>query len=110
MPASRTAEVANDSMSSQPLSSATTSASATKSVSASSTGLGHVAVVVEVLGQPQRLLVRERRQGCRTVVGVHHQQMTGVGADVEDAEAHASNLPVARAAACEDERGARAVR
>ena len=55
-------------------------------------GLGHVAGVVEVLGEPQRLLVGVRRQRRGAAVGVDHQQVPGVGADVEDAQAHGSNV------------------
>ena len=49
--------------------------------------LGDLAVL-EVLGQPQRLLVGVRRQRGRAAVGVDHEEVPGVGADVEDAEAH----------------------
>ena len=56
-------------------------------------GLGDRAVVVEVLGEPQRLLVGVRRQRRRAAVGVDHEQVAGVGADVEDAEAHGANVP-----------------
>ena len=48
----------------------------------------HRAVVVEVLGQPQRLLVGVGRQRGGAAVCVHHQQVAGVGADVEDAQPH----------------------
>ena len=89
--ASRTAEVAKPSMSWAPLSSATTTASATNLVSALMPALGDLAVL-EVLGQAQRLLVGVRRQRGRAAVGVDHQQVPGVGADVEDAEAHGPNL------------------
>ena len=78
-------------MSSQPLSSATRSAEATKSVSASMPAWRHRALLVEVLGEPQRLLVGERRQRRRAAVCVNHEEMTGVGADVEDAQAHGPN-------------------
>ncbi len=49
------------------------------------------AVVVEVLGQPQRLLVGVRRQRGRAAVGVDHEQVPGVGPDVEDAQTHGVN-------------------
>ena len=49
--------------------------------------LGDLAVL-EVLGETQRLLVGVRRERGRTAVGIHHQEVSGVGADVEDAEAH----------------------
>ena len=51
-------------------------------------GLGDVTAVVEVLGQPQRLLEGVRRQRCGAAVGVHHEQVSGVGADVQHAHAH----------------------
>ena len=78
LPASRTAEVAKPRMSSQPLSSATRSASAVKAVSASIPVWRDVTGLVEVLGQPQRLLELVRRQRRGTAVGVHHEQVPGV--------------------------------
>ena len=62
---------------------------ATNAVSASMPVLDDRAVVVEVLGEPQRLLVGVRRQRRGAAVGVDHEQVPGVGADVEDAQAHA---------------------
>ena len=91
--ASRTAEVANPSMSCAPLSSATTTASATNLVSALMPDRV-ISPSLEVLGEAQRLLVGVRRQRGRAAVGVDHQEMTGVGADVEDAEAHAPESTV----------------
>ena len=55
-------------ISSQPLSSATTSDEATNSVSASTPASVTAPVVVEVLGQPQRLLVGVRRHRRRAAV------------------------------------------
>ena len=52
---------------------------------------GVTAPSVEVLGEPQRLLVGVRRQRRRAAVGVDHEQVAGVGADVEHAQAHGSN-------------------
>ena len=43
----------------------------------------------------QPLLVGEGRQGCGAVVGIHHEEVAGVGADVEDAQAHGATLPAA---------------
>ena len=63
--ASRTADVAKPSMSSQPLSSATYSASGTKSRERVDARLGDRTGVVEVLGQAQRLLVGVGRQRAR---------------------------------------------
>ena len=91
--ASRTAEVANARMSSQPLSSATTSDCAVNAGERVDAGLRHGAGLVEVLGQPQRLLVGERRQRGRAAVGIDHEEVPGVGADVEDAQTHGSKLP-----------------
>ena len=56
---------------------------------------GDRAVLVEVLGQPQRLLVGVRRQRRGAAVGVHHEQVPGVGADVEDAQAHGDHATTA---------------
>ena len=89
--ASRTAEVAKPSISSQPLSSATTTRVGDELGERLDARLGDRAVVVEVLGEPQRLLVGVRRQRGRAAVGVDHQQVPGVGADVEDAQAHGPN-------------------
>ena len=73
---------------------------ATKPVSASTPGLRDTApLLVEVLGQAQRLLVREGRQRCGAAVGVHHEQVPGVGADVEYAQPHGTKLPVSHPAA-----------
>ena len=95
--ASRTAEVANASISSHPLSSATFSAVGDEVGERVDPGLGDRAVLVEVLGEPQRPLEGVRRQRRGTTVGVDHEQVPGVGADVEDAQSHAAN---ATAAAC----------
>ncbi len=54
------------------------------------------AVVVEVLGEPERLLVGEGRERRGAVVGVDHQQVAGVRADVEHAEPHGSTVPDGR--------------
>ena len=92
LPASRTADVAKPRMSSHPLSSATRSASAVNAVSASIPVWETSPCLVEVLGQPQRLLEGVRRQRRGTAVGVHHEQVPGVGADVQHAHAHGSNV------------------
>ena len=97
LPASRTAEVAKPRMSSQPLSSATRSASAVNVGQRVDPGLRDVAGLVEVLGEPQRLLEGVRRQRCGAAVGVHHEQVSGVGADVQHAHAHGSNVLGGRA-------------
>ena len=55
-------------------------------------GPGHGTALVEMLGQPEGLLVGERRQRGRTAMGINHEQVARVGADVEDAETHASKL------------------
>ena len=60
----------------------------TNSASASTPAASTRAVLVEVLGQPQRLLERGRRHRRGTPVGVHDEQVPGVGTDVEHAEAH----------------------
>ena len=87
-PRSRTASI-----SSQPLSSATSRAEATKSASASMPARDDRAGLVEVLGEPQRLLVGVGRERGGALVGVDHQQVAGVGTDVEHAQAHGANLP-----------------
>ena len=86
---SRTAEVAKPSISSQPLSSAIRDRGGTEVREGVDALLGDRAVLVEVLGQAQRLLVRGGREGGRAAVCVDHQQVAGVGSDVEDAQAHA---------------------
>jgi hypothetical protein len=53
--------------------------------------------VVEVLGQAQRLLVGVRRKRGRTPMCVDDEQVPRVGADVEDAEAHAVESTVGAA-------------
>ena len=55
-------------------------------------------LLVEVLGQPQRLLVGERRQRRGASVGVDHEQVSGVGPDVQDADAHGSTVLAATGA------------
>ena len=55
-------------------------------------GVVDVAVVGDVLGQPQLDLVGGRRQGLRAVVGVDDEQVHGVGADVDDPEAHGPHV------------------
>ena len=91
LPASRTADVANASMSSLPLSSATAERLGGERGERVDPLLGHGSRVVEVLGEAQRLLVGVRRQRRGTAVGVDHQQVPGVGPDVEDAQPHGSN-------------------
>ena len=54
-------------------------------------GIGHRPRLVEVLGEPQRLLVLERRARRGTACRVHHQQVPRVGADVEHAQPHDQN-------------------
>ncbi len=86
--ASRIAEVANATTSSTPLSSAMRSASSTKACSRSAPSLGQAVAVVDVGGEPQFVLVGERGQRRRALVCVHHQQMHGIGAHIEDTESH----------------------
>ena len=89
--------------SSTPLSSATSRHSLTKSASRSPPAVVDAAVVGEVLGQPQLALVRvDAGSGWAPAVGVDHEQVHGVGADVEDPEAHAPHyaVPPGRAAGC----------
>jgi hypothetical protein len=50
--------------------------------------LRHAALAVEVLGQTQRLLVRERGQRRRTAVRVDDKQVPGVRTDVQNPNAH----------------------
>ncbi len=90
--ASRTADVAKPTISSQPLSSATSTEDAHEVGERVAPGLRHLPLVVEVLGEPQRLLVGEGREGRGAVVGVEHEQVPGVGADVEDAQAHGATV------------------
>ena len=102
--ASRTAEVANGSRSSTPLSSATCSASLDGGDEPVDALGADRPVVVEEFGEPQLRLVRVGGQRARAGVRVHHQQMHRVRTHVEDTESHGRNataaepLPVARAA------------
>ena len=90
--ASRTAEVAKPRISSQPLSSATFRAGATKSVRASIPARV-TAVRVEVLGEPERLLVGVRRHRRGAPVRVDDEQVSGVR----------DRCPALRVASWEDE-------
>ena len=56
------------------------------------TGVVDEAVVGDVLREPQLDLVRGRRQGLRAAVRVDDQQVHGVGADVDDPEAHGPRI------------------
>ena len=90
--ASRTAEVANASSSSTPLSSAICSASPTKARSCSAPLVGQPAAVLQVITEPQLGLVGEDRGRPRAVVRVHDQEMHRIGADVQDTESHTLTL------------------
>ncbi len=52
---------------------------------------GQVTALVDVLGQPQDALARQLRGRLRSEVRIHHQQVNGVGADVQHAQSHAGH-------------------
>ena len=60
--------------------------------------LGHRALLIEVLGESQRLLVGVRRQRRGTSMRIDHEEVTGVGADVEHTQTHENNATGSSAA------------
>ena len=50
--------------------------------------VGKPVAVFEMGGEPEIVLVGERRKGRRTLVGVHHEQVNGIGPHIEDTESH----------------------
>ncbi|GAA4854224.1 hypothetical protein GCM10023235_34510 [Kitasatospora terrestris] len=88
MAASRTAEVANGSIATTPLSSATLIDEATIDTSLSTPTSVIAPPLVEQLGEAQLGLVRVRGQRGSAGVGVHHEEVDGVGTYVEHTESH----------------------
>jgi hypothetical protein len=56
------------------------------------TRLRQLSVVPDLLGEPQQPSVVVHRRGVRARMGVHHEQVHGVGTDVQDSEPHGPSL------------------
>ena len=93
------ADVTRASSSSQPCFSACAQASCTAWSSAFSPSLESIPSSPDVLGQPQDRPVVVHGRGVRAGVGVDHQQVHGVRADVQHSEPHGASLPGRRPAA-----------
>ncbi len=86
--ASRTADVANASRSSVSRFATDVAGVGDRGDERVRARVGQPAVRADLLGQAQHRLLRVRGPRVRTEVGVDHEQVNGVGTDVENSEAH----------------------